>query len=165
MKSLAALSKFLGLYDEWKSLLRKYGLKWNSRSSLEAFISILNFNIEDVETWLMDVVQKLPRKYAAYEVYTALTGLRPVEALNSIKLVLDLCEADRIDEYFNNDLSMLEHFRYPKVFLRRCKAAYISFVTKDMISLVVKERPRISIDLDTFVGSFWNFLQLDIEDS
>ena len=143
MKSLAALSKFLGLYDEWKMLVRKYGLKWNSRSSLEAFVSILNFNIESVKEWLIDVIQKIPQEYAAYEVYTALTGLRPVESLNSINLILHLYEANRINEYFNENLLMLEHFRYPKIFLRRCKAAYISFVSKDLLLLVMTTKPRI----------------------
>jgi len=51
MKSLAALFKFLGLYDERKILVRKDSLKWNSRSSKEAFVFIfitwqLSFPIE-----------------------------------------------------------------------------------------------------------------------
>ena len=153
MSSLANLSKYLGVYDQWKALVKKYGLKWESRSSLETFISILNTNIEDVKDWLMKVIRKLPRDYAVVEVFLALTGLRPSEGINSLELISHLSEIDQLDNYLNEELLMLEHFRYPKMFLRRSKNAYISFVTQNLLDLVLEIKPRIKYaTLDTKIN-------------
>ncbi len=43
MKSLAALSKFLGMYDKWKVIVEKFNLKWSSEfNGLDAFKKIIN---------------------------------------------------------------------------------------------------------------------------
>ena len=52
MSSLSNLSKYLGFYDNWKQIIRNYGLKWENTSNLEAVLSILNSNLEETETWL-----------------------------------------------------------------------------------------------------------------
>ena len=41
-------------------------------------------------------------------------------------------------EYFNEELSVLEHFKYGKLFLRGTKNAYISFVPNAMIEEICK---------------------------
>ena len=41
-----------------------------------------------------------------------------------------------LSNYLNKELLMLEHFRYGDLFLRRCKNAYISFVTPELLELV-----------------------------
>jgi len=30
MKSLASMSKYLGIYDEWKNIVTRFHLKWSS---------------------------------------------------------------------------------------------------------------------------------------
>ncbi len=150
MSSLANLSKFLGIYDQWKALIKKHDLKWEGRSSLEAFISILNTDIEEIRKWLMKVIKGLPREYAVVEVFLVLTGLRPSEGINALKLISNLSEANRLHNYLNEELLMLEHFRYPKMFLRGCKNTYISFISGDLLDLVVDIKPRIKYaTLDT----------------
>lgn len=41
---------------------------------------------------------------------------------------------------------MLEHFKYKDLFLRKCKNAYISFVTPEMIELVQSVKPKITYE-------------------
>ncbi len=42
MKAMAAPSKFLGMYDKWVSIVKKYDLKRSERNSLNTFHEIFN---------------------------------------------------------------------------------------------------------------------------
>ncbi len=153
MSSLSNLSKFLGVYDSWKQTIRNYGLKWENTNSLETFLSILNTNINEAKIWLLQAVRKLPKNYGTVLVFDALTGLRPTEAVNSCKLITDLNEKNKLSFYLDNDLMMLQHFRFPDLFLRGSKNAYISFITPELLNLVIKTKPRIEYSaLDTKIG-------------
>jgi len=137
MCSLANLSKFLGLYDRWKDIIRRYGLKWEQRNSFETFLSILNSDINGTKQWLIESLPKLPLKYRTALVYQALTGLRPNEACMSLRLLGELREQNRISEYYDSDLNMLEHFRYPQ-FLRGSKNTFISFIDEELLKKALR---------------------------
>lgn len=47
IKALATLSKFLGMHDEFKPLLTRYGLKWSGRKSEDVIIDRLIKNPND----------------------------------------------------------------------------------------------------------------------
>ena len=143
MSAISNLSKYLSCYQYWKSIIRDNGLKWEKRSALEAIIDILNSNIEDTRKWLMKTVEVLPRRYATVLVFTALTGLRPTEACNSCKLIVEFEEKNQLHEYLNTELMMLQHFRYKDIFLRKSKNAYIGFVSKELLDLVLETKPII----------------------
>jgi hypothetical protein len=153
MSSLSNLSKYLGIYDGWKQIIRNYGLKWENTTSLEIFLSILNSNLEESEQWLKKVIQKLPREYSTVLVFTVLTGLRPTEAAVSCSLITELSEKNMLDRYLDRDLMMLQHFRFPDLFLRRSKNAYISFITPQLLALVQETKPKIQYSaIDTKLG-------------
>jgi len=141
MASLANLSKFLGMYEHWKGTIKTYGLKWEKRNGLEVLIDILNTNIEEVKEWLKEAILRLPRKYGTALIFNALTGLRPNEGVIACNLIVKLSRQKQLDCYLDNDLMMLQHFRFPKLFLRRSKNAYISFITPELLSLVLKHKP------------------------
>ena len=143
MASLANLSRFLGMYEQWKAIVKTYGLKWEKRNGLEVLLSILNTNIEEVREWLKEAIVRLPKKYAVALIFNALTGLRPREGINACNLIVELSEQNRLNEYLDKDLMMLQHFRFPKIFLRKSKNAYISFITPELLNLVLKYKPRI----------------------
>jgi intergrase/recombinase len=42
--------------------------------------------------------------------------------------------------YYNKSRQALEHFRFPQIFFRQTKKAYISFVSPDMIESVTSDR-------------------------
>lgn len=75
--------------------------------------------------------------------FTALTGLRPSEAVNSCKLIVELSDQNRLSEYLDSDMMMLKHFKFKDTFLRGCKNAYISFVTEELLNLVLETKPVI----------------------
>ena len=75
--------------------------------------------------WLKQAYNSLPEGYGSVLLFNTLTGLRPTEACESIRII-----ESNVDEYLNKDNIVLEHFRYPKLFIRRTKNAYISIVSE-----------------------------------
>jgi len=139
MAALANLSRFIGTYDQWQGAIKKAGLHWGKRSSLEAVISILEEDLSDVEAWLKKAADALPETYRTVIIFQALTGVRPTEACVSCFLI----STKGLEGYYNAQLSMLEHFRYPDLFLRRSKNAYISFVPQDLLDHVLEVKPVV----------------------
>jgi intergrase/recombinase len=131
MKALSSLAKFMGCYDSWHAALKRHGIKWASpNASMVAFEKITSDteNIDSMLDWLKKVLRMLPAGYGQVLRFNTLTGLRPTEALQSLKLL----KADRAN-YLKGD--MLQHYKYPKTFIRRTKKAYISIVTPDILKL------------------------------
>jgi len=143
MSSLSNLAKYLGVYEQWQQIRRNHGLKWEKRSALEAFLSILNSNVNDTTDWIKEVIKVLPKKYATVVTFTALTGLRPSEACASCKLITELANKDSLHEYLDSDLMMLQHFKYKQQFLRGSKNTFISFISNDLLNLVLEYKPAM----------------------
>ena len=133
MKSLASLSKFMGCYDKWKAIKDKYKLKWsNGDSSLEIFQNIVNNenNYDSMLKWIKDTCNQIPKSYANILIYCALTGLRADEACKSVSLV-----KSNLNNYLNKETMILEHFKYPNIFIRRTKQAFFSIANDDILNL------------------------------
>ena len=143
MMALANLSKYLGIYEHWRSIVKNAGLKWEKRSALETLISILNTDITKVEDWLKDLIPKLQEPYNIQLIYNALTGLRPTEGCMSSRLLVESSEEGELGRYLDEDLMMLQHFRFPKIFLRGSKNAYITFISQELLELVLEHKPKI----------------------
>jgi intergrase/recombinase len=62
--------------------------------------------------------------------FGCLIGLRSAEIVESVRL---LAANFAGSNYYNPELQMLQHYKFPQ-FLRTTKKAYISFVTKEMLS-------------------------------
>jgi intergrase/recombinase len=56
-------------------------------------------------------------------------------------MIIDLTAKGKLCEYYNEELSVLEHFKYGKVFLRSTKNGYISFVPKAIVEQIGKSQP------------------------
>jgi hypothetical protein len=135
MKSLAVLSKFIGCYDKWKEIKDRYRLSWSNEDSLAYFNNIF-YNGAGYRTmiaWLKGTYSKLPQEYGNCLIYCLLTGLRPDEACKSIFLI----HTD-LENYLNRDTMTLEHFKYPGIFLRRTKKAYVSILTDKILEIAME---------------------------
>jgi intergrase/recombinase len=88
----------------------------------------------------------LPPQNGAVLLFDALTGLRPQEAATSCRLISELTEQNKLNDYLNDEFYMLEHFKYKDLFLRKCKNAYISFVTPELLELVQTIKPKITYE-------------------
>ncbi len=132
MESLAALSKYLGCYDKWKLIRERYQLKWSTYDSLHVFNAMINGNqtYSIMVKWLKDTCSKLPKAFGNILIYNTLTGLRPTEACESIRLI-----HENLDDYLKTDTMILEHYKYPSLFIRRTKQSYISVLTDEILQI------------------------------
>jgi hypothetical protein len=63
--------------------------------------------------------------------FGVVTGLRASEVIESARL---LRSHQLVKPYYNPERQAQEHFRFPEIFLRATKKAYISFITKEQLS-------------------------------
>jgi Archaeal phage integrase len=133
MKALTALSKYTGCYDRWKNIMHRYQLKWSSEGTVEAFNDVMmndTCNYSSMLNWLKEALSKLSSSYGNILFFNALTGLRPDEACKAIALI-----HEQENNYVIRDLMILEHYKFPDVFIRRTKKAYISILTDSILEL------------------------------
>ena len=132
MKALTALSKYLGCYEQWKNTIKQYNLKWTtgdeSIASLERFFNP-NLTLESMLSRVKEMIRVLPATMAAIIRFAVLTGLRPSESCESVRLI-NVCQ-NFDTHYYNSDQQCLEHFRFPDIFLRATKKAYLSYLSSD----------------------------------
>jgi intergrase/recombinase len=132
MKALATLSKYLGCYDKWKDIKERYQLKWSDVDSLQTFDVFTNCeqNHTSMIEWLKNCCSKLSSSYSNILLFNTLTGLRPDEACKAIQII-----HKQEDKYVRKDLMILEHYKFPDIFIRRTKKAYISILTNSILNL------------------------------
>ena len=70
----------------------------------------------------------MPKPVSNILMFCTLTGLRADESFKSIELF----HRDRIN-YLNDKLRILEHFKFPNIFIRRTKKAYVSLVNENIL--------------------------------
>jgi intergrase/recombinase len=56
-------------------------------------------------------------------------------------MIIKLHNEGKLSEYYNSELSILEHFKYGKVFLGGTKNCYISFVSQQLIKEICNSQP------------------------
>jgi hypothetical protein len=158
MKSLAALSKYLGCYDSWTNIRHNYQLKWSNGDSLDIFNKIFadKENYSSMMGWVKNAIKLLPKPDSNILIFCTLTGLRAHESFKSVELIHN----DRIS-YLNNNLMILEHFRYPNIFFRRTKKAYISIVNKKILNSHMLPYIRTAY-LIKIKSKYLNYLSLPI---
>jgi len=143
MRSLSNLSRFLGLYEEWRHIIKSYGFKWKRSNPLATILNIFNNNEEDIKLWLFNVLEKLPKDAAATIAFVSLSGLRVVEACNAIHLINQLSQQGRLNDYYDEELKLLKHFAYAEVFLRGSKNVFLSFLSRDLLNLILEYKPNL----------------------
>ena len=143
-KALSSLSKYLGAYEEFRQLTRNYGLKWSGRARDQLIISRLTKVSDpgDVFRYVREVKRRAPELDAFMDL-DAITGMRLVEAAQGYNLIIRLSRDGRLGEYYDNGI--LQHYRFPDLFIRRTKKAFISFVPADVVD-AVKERRALTAD-------------------
>jgi intergrase/recombinase len=136
MSALASLAKFKGQYDRFQWLKQTFNLKWSSgQESLQSFNRFFNpdMSLESMLQQIAKMISKTPRIMGQIIKFACLTGLRPAEAIESVRLIND---KEEFTKYYNPERQALEHFRFPSLFLRQTKKAYISFVTPEILDMV-----------------------------
>ncbi|MEM3356951.1 MAG: integrase [Candidatus Bathyarchaeia archaeon] len=147
LKALSALAKFTGKYEDWKTLIKSYDLRWGGRSADDLIIDRLT-KIEDPEevwTWIRLVKQERPQLAELLDLL-AVSGLRFIEGINSYNLIQQLNAEGKLDTYYVHDKSALEHFRFKEIFLRSSKKAFVSFVPQEVVKSICVSKELPSAD-------------------
>ena len=151
MESLSTLSKFLGMYDKFKELIRRYGLKWSVNTDDVIIARLLKYRNNngngnnELFEWIRKVKQQIPELKTFMDFAVAI-GLRFSETLYAYNLIVELDEKGKLNEYYNAEQETLEHFRYRELFLRRTKKAFISIVSKEMVEQVARTQKTLTFD-------------------
>jgi intergrase/recombinase len=134
MKALSMLAKVTGLNERWKAIREAYGLKWSQEISYVP--SILT---SQTYSSLIDKARKVissSNRYRGVLEFIALSGLRVGEALDAMRLYHNDAK-----NYLNRELMVLEHFKYPAIFIRKTKKAYITVLDDYMLDLLEDSKP------------------------
>jgi hypothetical protein len=151
MNSLSALSKFLGIHDQFSALVKNYGLKWTIRSD-DLIIARFTKSVDpnDVFNWIK-LVKASCLDLCDFMDFMATTGMRYEESVESYNLIVKLSREGKLDQYYDCDREVLEHFRFKEIFLRRTKKAFISFVPKELIESINDNKPLNVYSIQTKV--------------
>jgi intergrase/recombinase len=141
VKALILLSKFLGNATQFKKKLEEYGIKIARPDSLSAFLRILNASNSDVMTWYRSAIPLLKDNERLFTKFLLHSGLRTSEAINSFNLIIQLARENKLSEYYDSELSVLCHFKYPKLFIRRTKSTFITFIEPEFLSEITQSEP------------------------
>ena len=141
LKAMICLSKYLGQYSEYKSKLKQHGVTWLRTDNFASFINIMNNSHSDLIQWYNKAIGILEDPEKLYLRFMLLSGLRKAEGLESFNMIISLSQQNKLNEYYNEELSMLQHYKYGKIFLRGTKNVYISFVDRNLILQISNSKP------------------------
>ncbi len=142
LKALVCASKYLGFYEEYKTKLKSYGIKWsNEDTSFNGFLAIFNHKHDTILDWIKQIQPHLSDNEKIFVKFLSVTGLRKNEGLTSFNMIIKLNSENKLGEYYNSELNVLEHFKYGKVFLRGTKNCYISFVSPELVKEICNSQP------------------------
>jgi hypothetical protein len=137
LKGLSALAKYLGVYEDFKAMVRNFGITWAGRNKDDVVIDRLTkvSDPQEVFKWIQKVRRARPELSDFMDLVT-ITGMRLVEATESYNLIIRLSRKDKLHEYYNADAGTLEHFKFKETFIRNTKKVFISFIPKDLIEKI-----------------------------
>lgn len=69
--------------------------------------------------------------------FMLLGGVKAMEGVKAFNLIADTGEKYK-EEYYNENTGLLEHFKYPKLFLRNSKNFYVCAVQKGLLDEISK---------------------------
>jgi hypothetical protein len=148
LSALAALSKYQGRYDQYLQLKQRYSLRWTSTSSVQSLQRFFNpdLTFDVMLSKVKEMIRLLPEPMALVIKHAVLTGLRSAEAVESVRLLNDISSirsGRQQQMYYNPERQTLEHFRFPDMFLRQTKKAFISYITLDNLQPIAKMGGKI----------------------
>jgi hypothetical protein len=91
LMALAPLSKYRGRYDKFQQIRQRYSLIWsNGNNSLQAMQRFFDpgLSLGVMLNKIKEMIRVLPAHRAAAVRHACLTGLRPAEAVESVRLLL-----------------------------------------------------------------------------
>jgi intergrase/recombinase len=135
------LAKFLGTHNDFRKRLKDYGVKLSRPDAFASFMRIYNNHSSDLAKWYIEAMMALRDNEKLWLRFLSQTGMRKEEAIISFNKVMELAKEGRLSDYYNEELSVLEHFRFKELFLRGTKNVYVSIVPKSLVAEVASTQP------------------------
>ena len=136
IKSLIILSKYLQIHEPFAKQLKQNNVKVTSPDSFSSFIRIFNSNDHNTIGWINQANTVLKDNERLYLRFLLNTGMRKAEAILSFNLIIKLHSESRLNEYYDYNLNILQHFKFPKLFCRRTKNVFISFIPLELVNAI-----------------------------
>ena len=138
INGLTALSKYIGVYESFKKRMRVHGIKRVKPDPVQTFTRIFNSDAhKGLGEWYRDALAVLKENEGLYLKFMLLSGVRAMEGVKAFNLIVEL-GASYKEEYYNESTQFLEHFKYPKLFLRNSKNLYVSAIPKELLEEISK---------------------------
>jgi len=120
-----------------------HGIKIHRQDSFTSFLRILNTNNNDndILKWLKEVHPILNDNENIFLRFCLYSGLRKAEAITSFNRIIELYNKGLLNEYYDNNLNCLMHFKYPKDFIRKTKNCFISFISEELLKQIRNSKP------------------------
>jgi intergrase/recombinase len=101
----------------------------------------LRYRLRKKLRWLKEALQVLPSDYSNFFLFCTLTGMRASECVEAVKLLHSSSST-----YYNPEQKVLQHYRFPDIFIRRTKAVYISVVDEEILAIAksIKKIPTLN---------------------
>ena len=132
--ALANLAKYLNKHTLFKEQMKNAGLKWsNGDLAFKGFLSIISHSHNTVPQYIEKTWPHLEDNEKVFIKFLAITGLRINEAATAFNQIINFNKNGELNEYYNESLACLEHFKHRNLFLRGTKNAFISFIHPDFI--------------------------------
>jgi intergrase/recombinase len=141
VKALILVSKYKGTYKQFKERLSENGIRLARPDSLHAFLRILNASRSDVMMWYNSTIPMLKENEQLLSKFLLHSGLRMNEAIKSFNQIIELFEENNLNEYYDENLKCLCHFKYPQQFIRRTKNCFITFITPEFLREIASSEP------------------------
>ncbi|MEM0488966.1 MAG: hypothetical protein QW707_07190 [Candidatus Bathyarchaeia archaeon] len=147
--ALSNYAKFLGCHGVFLKRLKDAGVSWKSQSSWQIFERLFNGaeSVSDVESWLMQLKEKADKETWTAVSVIALLGVRPSEGCAALNLI----SAGELDRGYLGENLILQHFKYPRIFLRGSKNVYLSVLTEKILDVLrkweIEKHRKMSADL------------------
>ena len=146
MKAISSLVRFTGEVPAWQEIKQRYNLTWSTgNEKLNAFQRFFDDgkSLDSMLQWVRDVLEILPAQMGEAIKWSTLTGLRPAESLQAIRLINDPIA---FKTYYDTDRQILQHFKFPELFLRRTKTVYITIVDNELLTIAQNAASNPSYD-------------------
>lgn len=138
--ALANLARYQGRYVYFVQIRQNYALKWssgnNSFQTLQRFFNP-DLTLDSMLQRIKEMMCLLPPAMSAVIRYACMVGLRPAEVCESVRLLNSSLPQKIGGNYYNPERQELQHYKFPQLFLRTTKKAYISYITLDNLQPIV----------------------------
>jgi len=98
LKALVCLSKYLGIYLDFKNKLKQHGVKWTSTDSFDSFLRMFKNSHSDLAEWYRQAQEKMKDNEKLCVRFILLSGTRKSEGIEAFNLIAKLHSENKLHD-------------------------------------------------------------------